>query len=159
LLEKVWHHETADKLFCEDITFGDSGVEPRQVASGLRAHYTLEQMTGKRVLVVCNLKPAKMVGFESAGMVLAAKHEDGRVELVAPPEGASLGEAVTVEGLAVEEGWVPWAPNRINNKKVWQAVAADLKTNADCQVTWKDQVITTSAGACAVPSASNAPVS
>lgn len=158
VLEKVWNHEAADKLYCEEISFGGE-IEPRQVASGLRAHYSLQEMTGRRVLVVCNLKPAKMVGFESAGMVLAAKHEDGRVELVTPPEEAKLGEMVTIEGTMVEEAWIPWAPNRVDKKKVWQAVAADLKTNDGCQVTWKDQLLSTSAGPCAVPSANNSPVS
>ena len=158
VLEKVWHHEAADKLFCEEITFGGE-IEPRQVASGLRNHYSLEEMTGRRVLVVCNLKPAKMVGFESSGMVLAAKHENGRVELVTPPEEAKLGEMVSIEGMTVEDAWIPWAPNRVNNKKVWQAVAVDLKTNEGCQATWKDMILTTSAGPCVVPSASNSPVS
>ena len=70
-INKAWHHETAEKLFCEEIDVGTE-VGVRQVASGLRQHYTVEQMTGRRVLVVCNLKTAKMQGFESAGMVLAA---------------------------------------------------------------------------------------
>lgn len=46
---------------------------PRQIASGLREHYTLEEMHDRLVLVVCNLKAAKIVGFASNGMVLAAK--------------------------------------------------------------------------------------
>ncbi len=68
---KVWHHPDADKLFCEEIDVGEES--PRQIASGLRQHYSLEEMQDRKVLVVCNLKPAKIVGFESNGMVLAAK--------------------------------------------------------------------------------------
>ena len=68
---KVWNHESADKLFCEEIDVGEDG--PREIASGLRGHYTLEDMQDRLVLVVCNLKAAKIVGFSSNGMVLAAK--------------------------------------------------------------------------------------
>ncbi len=69
---KVWNHETADKLLCEQIDLGEE-TGPRDIASGLREHYSLEEMQDREVLVVCNLKPAKIVGFMSNGMVLAAK--------------------------------------------------------------------------------------
>ena len=69
---KVWDHETADKLFCEQIDVGEE-TGPREIASDLKGHYTLEEMQDKEVLVVCNLKAAKIVGFTSNGMVLAAK--------------------------------------------------------------------------------------
>lgn len=59
-------------MFCEEIDVGEEGG-PRQIASGLREHYTLEDMQDRKVLVVCNLKAAKIVGFASNGMVLAAK--------------------------------------------------------------------------------------
>jgi methionine--tRNA ligase beta chain len=69
---KVWNHESADKLYCEQIDLAeDEG--PREIASGLRDFYSLEEMQDRKVLVVCNLKAAKMVGFTSNGMVLAAK--------------------------------------------------------------------------------------
>ena len=72
LLRKGWHHPEADKLFCEEIDVGEEDG-PRQIASGLREHYTLDEMQDRKVLVVCNLKAAKIVGFNSNGMVLAAK--------------------------------------------------------------------------------------
>ena len=71
-ITKIWHHPEADKLFCEEIDIGEEDG-PRQIASGLRANYELGEMQDKKVLVVCNLKASKMVGFESQGMVLAAK--------------------------------------------------------------------------------------
>ena len=70
-ITKVWLHPEADKLYCEEIDVGEDA--PREIASGLREHYTLEEMEGRKVLVVCNLKAAKIVGFTSNGMVLAAK--------------------------------------------------------------------------------------
>ena len=53
-ISKVWVHPEADKLYCEEIECGED--EPRQIASGLRKHYTEEQMLGQRLLVVSNLK-------------------------------------------------------------------------------------------------------
>ena len=73
-ITKVWYHEDADKLFCEEISCGED--EPRQIASGLRPHFTLEQMQGQRLLVVANLKAKKLVGFKSHGMVLCAAEPD-----------------------------------------------------------------------------------
>jgi tRNA-binding EMAP/Myf-like protein len=55
LITKVWIHPDADKLYCEEIDCGEAGG-PRQIASGLRKHYGEEDMLGKRVLVVANLK-------------------------------------------------------------------------------------------------------
>merc|ERR1712071_676914 len=90
-ITKIWHHPEADKLFCEEIDVGEDNK--REIASGLREHYTLEQMDGRKVLGVCNLKAAKIVGFSSNGMVLAAKAVDGsKVELVEPPSDAEVGE-------------------------------------------------------------------
>ena len=51
----MWAHPEADKLYCEEIDCGEEGG-PRQIASGLRMHYSEEEMLGKRVLVVANLK-------------------------------------------------------------------------------------------------------
>lgn len=70
-VDQVWNHPDADKLFCEEINVGEDN--PRQIASGLRGHYSLEEMQDRKVLVVCNLKSSKIVGFVSEGMVLAAK--------------------------------------------------------------------------------------
>ena len=59
--------ETADKLYCEEIDVGEE-EGPRQIASGLRPHFTLEQMQGQRLLVVANLKKKNLLGFKSHGM-------------------------------------------------------------------------------------------
>jgi methionine--tRNA ligase beta chain len=110
---QAWPHPESDKLWCEKVAFGE-GQEVREIASGLRAHFTLEQMTGQRVIVVRNLKSRKLAGFASNGMVLCATGEDGKVEFIEPPPGAALGERVTFEGhpgAAAE-------PNRVDKKRV-----------------------------------------
>jgi aminoacyl tRNA synthase complex-interacting multifunctional protein 1 len=61
LITKVWVHPDADKLYCEEIDVGEEGG-PRQIASGLRPHYSEEEMLGKRVLVVANLKVSLWFG-------------------------------------------------------------------------------------------------
>jgi len=128
----------------------------REVASGLRAHYSLDDMRGRRVLVVCNLKAAKMVGFESAGMVLAAKNADGSVvQLLEPPPGAQVGERVYLEGVSGEA----WSASRVTKKKMWNVVAETLVTDAACVATWSGQALLTSAGPCTVPSLAGAPIS
>lgn len=68
---KVWEHPDSDKLWCEQIDVGEE--EPRQIVSGLRAWYTKDQMLGKRLIAVCNLKTAKLGGVPSAGMVMCAQ--------------------------------------------------------------------------------------
>lgn len=64
---------------------------PRTVVSGLAKYIPLEQMQGRMCVVLCNLKPAKMRGIESEGMVLCASDNDaGVVELMEPPAGANV---------------------------------------------------------------------
>ena len=151
-ITKVWLHDAADKLFCEEVDVGEA--EPRQIASGLRGHYTLEDLHGRLVCVVCNLKSSKIVGFASAGMVLAAKGGD-KVELVSPPEGSKVGERVFVEGLEGE----PFSAMQMKKKKTWDAVAKDLKTDGDGQASWKGGVVRTEVGPCKAESLGDAPIS
>jgi hypothetical protein len=89
-------------------------------------------------------------------MVLAAKSEDGeKVELVDPPEGAAIGERVFVEGLSGE----PVSSTQVKKKKIWEAVAKDLRTGEDGVVTWGGKTIMTAAGPCKAASLVGAPVS
>jgi len=156
---KVWNHETADKLFCEEVDIAEEGAPgPRQIASGLRGHYTLEEMQGRKVLVVCNLKSAKMQGFASSGMVLAAKSEDSsKVELIAPPDDAPIGERVALEG--VDETFEPQTANQAAKKKTWKKVAEELKTIDGGIATWQGKNIITSKGPCKAASLVGVPIS
>ncbi|CAM9485685.1 unnamed protein product, partial [Hapterophycus canaliculatus] len=141
-ITKVWNHESADRLYCEEIDVGEDA--PRQIASGLREHCTLEEMQGRLVLVVCNLRPAKLAGFTSNGMVLAAKSEDGKVELVRAPEGSVVGERVRVEGSEGE----PLTPAQVKKKKAFEELAKHLRTDDSKVATFQGKPITTSGGAC-----------
>jgi methionyl-tRNA synthetase len=152
---EVWPHEAADTLFCEKIDVGEESG-PREIASGLRDFYTAEQMRGRKVLVVCNLKAAKIVGFTSNGMVLAAKGEDGStVELIEPPADAPIGERVFIDGLTGD----PLSPAQVKKKKVFEDVAKTLKTGQGGVAQWDGKDIVTSAGPCRAASLVGAPIS
>lgn len=102
VITKAWEHPEADKLFCEEIDIGEESG-PRQIASGLRAHYSVDDLVGQRVLVLANLKARKLVGFASHGMVMCVSSEDGsKVEFVEPPADAAIGERIMVEGFEGE---------------------------------------------------------
>lgn len=62
----------------------DLGTERRQILAGIAKHYTPEELVGRTIVVVANLAPAKLMGLESQGMVLAASNAEGRLALVTP---------------------------------------------------------------------------
>ena len=79
------------KLLCSQVRIGS---QVKQIVSGIKAHYTPEQMVGKKVMVVVNLKPAKLAGILSEGMLLCAEDEQGNLALMVPdkdmPAGAEI---------------------------------------------------------------------
>lgn len=133
---------------------------PRQITSGLREHYSLEDLQDRKVVVVCNLKEAKIQGFVSSGMVLAAKLPlaDGttRVELIAPPADALVGERVVIQGVNMDS---PWPANAIKKHKVWEAVSVGLRTDDQRTACWNSQPLVCSSGPCVVNSNADAPIS
>jgi methionyl-tRNA synthetase len=79
------------KLLCSQVKIGS---ETRQILSGIKQWYTPEEMVGKKVLVITNLKPAKLAGLESQGMILCAEDDQGRLSLVRPEGEVSCGAEV-----------------------------------------------------------------
>ncbi len=79
------------KLLCSQVKIGS---RVRQIVSGIKAHYSPEEMVGKKVMVVTNLKPAKLAGIMSEGMILCAEDAEGNLALVVPekdmPAGAEI---------------------------------------------------------------------
>ena len=84
--------EKADKLLCSKIDCGEA--EPRTIVSGIAKYYTPEEMVGKSVIVVTNLKPVKLRGILSQGMVLCASDEDGKLCLVSPIQDMKPGSEI-----------------------------------------------------------------
>ena len=79
------------KLLCSQVKIGN---QVKQIVSGIKAYYKPEDMVGKKVMVLVNLKPAKLAGVLSEGMLLCAENEKGELALVTPdkdmPAGAEI---------------------------------------------------------------------
>ncbi|KOS20912.1 GU4 nucleic-binding protein 1 [Escovopsis weberi] len=181
---KAINHPDADSLFVSTIAVGDApGTEDtaefegqvcRTVCSGLNGLVPLEEMQGRKVVVVCNLKPVKMRGIKSCAMVLAASprlkegeadDHKGPVELVAPPAGAKAGERVFFEGWKGE-------PEGVLNpkKKVWETFQPGFTTTDNLEVAFDagcvdvlgkketGKLVTESGHVCTVPSLKGATV-
>ncbi|KAL8973975.1 MAG: hypothetical protein Q9197_001788 [Variospora fuerteventurae] len=186
---KAENHPNADSLYVSTIACGDaSGTENtseyegqvvRTVCSGLNGLVPLEEMQGRKIIAVCNLKPVTMRGIKSAAMVLAASprlkegEEDshkGPVELVTPPADSKAGERVIFEGWAGE-------PEGVLNpkKKVWEMLQPGFTTTTGLEVGFDmdavpqlqgegggqkpiGKLVTASGGTCTVKSLGNAVV-
>lgn len=144
---KAVQHPNADSLYVSTIAVGDpEGMENtsefegqvcRTVCSGLNGLIPLEEMQGRKVVTVCNLKPVTMRGIKSCAMVLAASpkvtegedNHKGPVELVNPPVDAKAGERVYFEGWEGE-------PESVLNpkKKVWETCQPGFTTTENLEV-------------------------
>ena len=91
IVQECKHVEGADKLLVSKIKIGN---EVRQIVSGIAKYYTPEEMVGKKVVVVTNLKPVKLRGVLSEGMILAAS--DGKNLSVLSPEKPEIGDGTEI---------------------------------------------------------------
>jgi len=138
---EVGRHPDAEKLYVEKIDLGEPS--PRTIVSGLVDFVPEDQMKDRLVVVLCNLKPAKMRGVESNGMVLCGSREDPKeVEPLAPPEGSQPGDKVFVEGYETGN------PDEVLNpkKKVWDQLAVDLKSSGEGLAQWQSNNLVTQKG-------------
>ncbi|KRZ10677.1 Tyrosine--tRNA ligase, cytoplasmic [Trichinella zimbabwensis] len=121
---RVRQHEEAENLFVEEIDVGEN--EPRTVVSGLAQHYHVDDLCDRFVVVLCNLKPAKLRGILSNGMVLCA---------------SSPGDVIYAEGIERH-------PDDVLNpkKKVWEKIQANLRTSDNGEPIWKDSILRTNRG-------------
>ncbi|CAG7834475.1 unnamed protein product [Allacma fusca] len=125
-------HPEADALYVEKIDVGEE--KPRTIISGLVKHVPIEEMRDRLVVVLCNLKPAKMRGIMSEGMVMCASSPD-KVEVLNPPPGVAPGDVIEFDGYTRN-------PDPVMNpkKKIFETVAPDLKTNDKKEATYKGVV-------------------
>ena len=79
------------KLLCSQVKIGN---EVRQILSGIKKEYSPEEMVGKKVMVVCNLKPAKLAGMVSEGMIICAEDSDGTLALMTPEKDVASGSEI-----------------------------------------------------------------
>ena len=79
------------KLLCSQVRVGS---QVKQIVSGIKAHYTPEEMVGKKVMVLVNLKPAKLAGVMSEGMLLCAEDAEGNLALMTPEKAMPAGAEI-----------------------------------------------------------------
>lgn len=140
-IEEVKQHPDAEKLLVLKVKIGK---EKRQLVAGLKEYYKPEELKGKHIIVVTNLKPAKLRGIESKGMLLAAE-KDGKVRVLEAPK-TEAGSDVYIEGLPSIEGKISieeFGKVRLttkNNKVLYgekilktekEEVFVDIKDNAE----------------------------
>jgi len=144
-ITKVWRHPDAEKLYCEEIDLGEPSG-PRRVVSGLVDHVPENQMVGKRVVVVANMKPSKMRGVESTAMVLCGTDSAGKVECVEPPPSAGNGSVVTCGGFLGE-------PDDVLNpkKKIFETVSSSFSVRQDGVATYEGSPFTVRDELCRLP--------
>ena len=146
-------HPDAEKLYVEKIDLGEP--QQRTIISGLVDYVPLEQMQNRLVVVLANLKPAKMRGIVSEGMVMCASNKDANQVLpIIPPEGAQPGDRVVFEKY-------PGEPDDLLNpkKKIFEQVAPDLVTDANGVATYKgDPFQVTGKGVATAPGMANIPI-
>ena len=82
----------ADKLLQLTVDAGEE--KPRTVVSGIAKHFTCEELIGRDIVLVANLKPAKLRGIMSEGMILCAEDKDGKLSLIAPSTSVDAGSGV-----------------------------------------------------------------
>jgi len=137
-------HPSAQSLIVETIDLGES--EPRTIVSGLIGFYTPDELVGRKVLIVCNLKPKNLKGIVSNGMVMAASIEvDGQklLDLVTPQDDSNSGDRVFCEGI---EGEI----DEVLSPKRWTRISGNLHTDGEGFACWKELRFTTNGGHCKV---------
>ncbi|KAJ3369792.1 G4 quadruplex nucleic acid binding protein [Kappamyces sp. JEL0680] len=128
----VERHPDAEALYVESIDVGEAS--PRTVVSGLVKYMKEDELNGQLVALLCNLKPAKMRGIESAAMVLCASSADGTtVEFLRPPAGSKPGDVLSFEGYkgTPEAVLKPKA-------KVWEQIQPHLFTTPSLEASFTD---------------------
>ncbi|CAG8753682.1 2832_t:CDS:2 [Dentiscutata erythropus] len=138
------NHPKNAKSYVSTVDVGDASGNPRTVVSGLANHIPLEQLQGRYVVAVCNLKPARLQGIESQAMLLAASSPDGtQIELLDPPVDSEIGEQIVWKGFGSAK-----RDNEILNpkQKVFDQVAEGLRVNEEGVAMYKDIPFETSKG-------------
>jgi methionyl-tRNA synthetase len=123
-IEKIERHPKADKLYIINLETGEGVTgnrEERQIVSGLVPFYTEDQLLGKKIIVAYNLKPAKLRGIESRGMLLAAGDKKGIA-----PEGAGVDGAEAERVEVLDAGDCPTGTRLLPEGEEAAAVPAEI---------------------------------
>jgi len=150
-IEAAKRHPDADSLYVEEVNVGEAKC--RTIVSGLVKHIPLEQMQKRYAIFLLNLKPARMRGITSEGMIMCASTPD-KVEIIEPPAGVQPGDKVTCAEY-------PGSPDELLNpkRKIWEQVQPDLRINGEGFATYKGALWKVGGkGSCKAPSMVNSPI-
>lgn len=133
---EVSRHPEADSLYIEKVDVGDPDGRIRTIVSGLVKHVREEDLHGRLAMFMTNLKPAKLRGILSEGMIMCAANEDkSHLEILTVPAGCQPGDRVFAKGFEDGEPDEELNPKR----KVWEDfVKPVLRTNADGVACFRD---------------------
>lgn len=138
---ECWKHPSSENLYCEKIDVGEAAI--REIGSGLQQYVPIADMSGN-VCVMANLKPRKLGGFNSNGMVMALHKADHGLELVRPGD-VPVGERVGLEDMVKPEKSQILAP--LNpKKKILEKAIAYFGTDAEGYACFGLKKLVTSAG-------------
>jgi len=154
-------HPESEKLYIEKIDLGEGG-KLRTIVSGLQPFVSLEEMLSDKVLVFANMKPRKLAGIMSEGMVLCASNADHTaVELMRPHNDSAVGERVTLEGTLFGAGGLTQEPQPVLNpkKKVEPKFLEKLKTDGERQGQFDGKTLITTRGPVVAKTLANASIS
>ena len=127
----ITENTQGDKLYNEEIDVGNGEI--RKIASGLRGLVDKNDLLNTLVIVICNLQPRNLKGWESHGMILCATGPDKKIEPLRPPKDSNPGDKVFI-------GDLPRQPET-DKKCPWSKVVNDLKVNDKKQATYKNELI------------------
>ena len=92
-IQTVENIEGADKLYKLEVS---TGKDVRTICAGIKEYYSHDELIGKKIIVLTNLKPRKLKGIESQGMLLAASNDDhSKVSLITPDANIAVGSSVS----------------------------------------------------------------
>ena len=130
----VKDHPDAEKLLILQIDLGEIGE--RVIVAGIKKHYSKEELKGKNIVVITNLKPAKIRGIKSNGMLLAASDSKGVVSLIDPKD-AQPGSRIFIED-------IPYKPDSVVEFDKFEQIKMSVDENQ--QIIYKNKILKSDAG-------------
>lgn len=129
-------HATSERHYIEKVDIGKGEV--LEMVMEHQPYFSEEEVIGKLVVVLCNLKPLKVAKAKSQGVILGVTNAKGQFELLEPSPEAEVGERVYASG---EELCEPVTAIQMKKNKVWETLSKEVKTTNKCEVMFKDRYV------------------
>ncbi|TYZ67748.1 hypothetical protein PybrP1_012991 [[Pythium] brassicae (nom. inval.)] len=129
-------HSTSERHYIEKVDIGKGEV--LEMVMEHQPYFSEEEVVGRLVVVLCNLKQLKVAKTKSQGIILAVTNPKGQMELLEPSPEAEVGERVYASG---EELCEPVTAIQMKKNKVWETLSKEIKTNNKMEVMFKDRYV------------------